>query len=547
MTPQQRRLLGYLAGRIAVLLLLLALGIVFQSRHGGFPLPLRWFFAATGCAFVFALLSALVVRARRAEQLCVRLQPAWDVVYATALVYLSGGALSPFATLYPLAIVGGAILLQRRGALVIATASSFAYGLLADLQFYGLLTPLNPFPLDEADRGALVLQLLFNLVAFYAVAVLSGYLAEELRRTGQRLEEAKAEVLDLERLQDAILQSLSSGLVALDASGREVFHNRAAEELLNRADLPLPAGAFLGGTFDLSAGDRREATFGGGTTVLGYSSSPLFDRDGRHQGSILIFQDLTRVKHLEEDLRRADRLAAVGRLAAGLAHEIRNPLASLSGSVEVLRESLSPGEDEARLFAIVLRETERLNRLVTNFLHYARPGRARQATFDLRALVEETGFFFAQGEGRHGFHLSCRIPDDLTLQGDRNQMEQLFLNLFRNSREASSGDITVEVEATRHSGGVAVTIRDDGPGMAPEVAARAFEPFFSSKEGGTGLGLATVHRIVENHEGSVELETGVQKGTTLCLRLPAQEPSPACGALGDRGDQPGRGTLSALP
>lgn len=519
-----RSLQGYLLGRAAVLAALLALANLAASQ-GRVAVPSAWLSALTAASFVVTLVSAVALRAEFLPGAVTRLQPAWDTVYVTALVYLSGGAFSPFATLYPLAIIGGAILLFRKGTLVTATAASLSYGLLVNLQLYGVLHPPGAVALSAELGSKLLPHLVSHVAAFYVLAFLAGYLAEELRRTGQRLEEARAEVLDLERLQESILRSLSSGLVALDAAGREVFHNRAAEDLLSRTGKPLRAGGILDENFDLSEGERREAIFGRGAMVLGYSSSPLFDREGRRQGNILIFQDLTDIKRLEEDLRRSDRLAAVGRLAAGLAHEIRNPLASLAGSVEILRESLCPREEEARLFAIVLRETERLNRLVTNFLHYARPGGTRHCAFDLGALVEETGFFFAQGEGRQRFGLACRIPEGMTLEGDRDQWEQLFLNLFRNSLEASPESVAVEVAATREPEGVTVTVRDNGPGMASEVAARAFEPFFSSREGGTGLGLATVHRIVENHSGTVELDAGLGRGTTLRIRLPATEPS----------------------
>lgn len=511
---------GYLAGRSAVLLALLVLAALLQGRTGS-EVPFAWFFGVTAAAFAFTLASALPLRRGPWPPAWAKAQPAWDVAYATALVYLTGGAFSPFAGLYALAIIGGAILLYRRGALVVATASSLAYGCLVDLQHYGLLRPLNPFPLPEVSGEKFAFQLVFNLIAFYAVAALSGYLAEELRRTGERLEVAEAEVLDLEHLRAAILQSLGSGLIALDRGGRELFHNRSAEELLARAGVRLEERMDLASVFDLAGSGRSEARLLDGQLVFGYAVSPLADRDGRPQGSLLIFQDLTQVKHLEEELRRSDRLAAVGRLAAGLAHEVRNPLASLSGSVEVLRHSRRPEGEEGALFEIVLRETERLNRLVTNFLHYARPGRADRGVFPLHDLVAETAFFFCQGEGKHGFLLENEVPAGLTMAADRGQIEQLLLNLFRNSVEAGGEPVTVRVTAAQADGWLQLAVSDDGPGMPPERAERAFEPFFTSKSGGTGLGLATVHRIVENHGGSVALETAPGRGATFRFRFPA--------------------------
>ncbi len=519
--PSSRRFQGYLAGRTAVLAALLALGALFQARLQGFSLPFTWFFGLTALSFAFTAASAAGLRrGRRPSPAWLKVQPAWDVGYATVLVFLSGGAFSPFASLYPLAITGAAIVLHRKGALVTATASSAAYGLLVGLQAGGFLHPLNPFPLPETAGGKILLQLGFNLLAFYAVAILSGYLAEELRRADQSLQQARDEVLHLEYLKDAILQSLGSGLVALDRSGRVLFHNRWAEELLARAGHRLAAGEDLTRLFDVTGGVRNEVSFQDGELVVGYSVSPLQDPDGTPQGHILIFQDLTEVKRLEAELGRADRLAAVGRLAAGLAHEVRNPLASLSGSVEMLRHSLEPSGESADLFDIVLRETERLNRLVTNFLLYARPGRVQPSGVVLKDLVDQTGFFFAHGEGRTGFSLDNQVPGDLALRADPDQLEQVFLNLFRNSREAAPAGVTVTVDAVRRDGEIQVTYRDDGPGMDPTEAERAFEPFFSRKEGGTGLGLATIHRIVQNHAGTVSLETLPGAGVTFRLRFP---------------------------
>ena len=520
--PGSRRYQGYLAGRFAVLGVLLAVAAAFQARQGGSPVPFSWFFGLTGVAFGVTLLSLAPLRLGRSLATWARMQPAWDVVYATGLVFLSGGAFSPFITLYPLVIVGAALLLQRRGALVAATASGLAYGLLVDLQYYGWIRPLSPFPLPDVDAGSLLFQLALGLLGFYAVAFLAGHLAEELRRTGERLEVAEAEVLDLEHLKDLILESLGSGLAAVDFRGQVLFHNRSAQHLLARAGVPLEPEADLSRVFDLGGGDRNEVALAGGM-VLGYSVSPLTDRTGRRIGSLLIFQDLTRVKRMEEALRRADRLAAVGRLAAGLAHEIRNPLGSLAGSVEVLRQTLSPQGDDAALFDIVLRETQRLNRLVTNFLHYARPSRSSLQELRLRDLVAEVGFFFAQGEGSMGFRLENRVPEGWMLRADRSQMEQLLLNLFRNSVEAAPEGVVVTVDAGEAPEGPWLRVSDDGPGMSPETAARAFEPFQSGKPGGTGLGLATVHRIAENHGAAVELDTEPGRGVRLTFRFPPVE------------------------
>jgi len=516
----ESQLRGYLAGRTVVLIAILLLAVIFHARRSGLPASSDWLFILTAASFAFSLISSILLRAALIKPFIFRIQPAWDVAYASALVFVSGGAFSPFATLYPLAIIGAAILFSRRASLVVASASSLAYGILVDLQFYDILRPINPFPLPDVAPSKVPFQLLFNIVAFYAVAFLAGHLAEELRRTGVRLEEAKAEVLDLEHLKESILLSLTSGLVALDSQGREVFHNRAAEELLTRTGLALRTGIKLDDSFDLGGGDRKEVFFEKSGVLLGYTVSTLCNRDGDPKGNILIFQDLTQVRMLEEDLRRADRLAAVGRLAAGLAHEIRNPLASLSGSTEVLRQSFAPDKENIDLFNIILRETERLNHLVTNFLHYARPEKRENTKVNLKEMIFETAFFFSQGEGKGRFILDNLVSDKIFIMADRGQLEQLFLNLFRNSIEAASDDLIITVEAYIEDDFIRLEIRDNGPGMPNSVAKRAFEPFFTRKSGGTGLGLATVHRIVKNHGGSVSLDTAPGKGTAFTLKFP---------------------------
>lgn len=520
-SASSRRLQGYLAGRCAVLCTVIALATAFWVRRGEFPLAPEWFFGLTAGAFGFTLASAAVLRRRWHIEGLARVQPLWDTAYATGLVYISGGALSPLASLYQLVVIGGAILFSRSGAVLLAGACSVAYGLLVDLQFYGVLGPPNALPIGVPGGSDLVLHLLFTIASLFAVALLTGFLAEELRRAGRRLAQVEAEFLDLEHLKDSILRSLPSGLVALDEEDRELFHNRAAEELLLRAGVRLDSRKLLEDVFERGEGGRKEVVLEGGKVVLGYTVSPLFNREGQARGNILIFQDLTQVKRLENELRRADRLAAVGRLAAGLAHEIRNPLASLSGSVEVLGQNLNPAGEDGELFRIVLRETARLNRLVTDFLHYARPDRGRRSEVELRSLVDEVAFFFLQGEGKEGFQLTNLIPGGTTMTADRGQLEQLFLNLFRNSVEACADGIKVTVDARQEqAGAVSLLVRDDGPGLSREVSARAFEPFYSTKQNGTGLGLATVHRIVENHGGSVRLESEAGQGTSFHFSFP---------------------------
>ena len=514
---KDRLLTGYLLGRLALLTVLMPLAAYFMVQLGNVDhVSFRLFFLMTGAAFIFSLATAVVVRTGRKPRLLIAAQPAWDIVYTTLLTYFSGGWFSPFVFLYLLGIIGAAILLTRKGALGAATLSAFFYSLLAILQMENLVVPLNPFLVDLPTGPTFISRLAFHIIAFYAVALLAGYLTEELKRTGESLTLAKREILDLEHLQAAILRSMGSGLMAVDLEGKVMFLNQAGEALLRKAGMSPEEHA---GLFSDQRADRLEATIG--RMVIGYSVVQLLSRNGLRLGRIISFQDLTEIRKLAEELARADRMAAVGRLAAGLAHEIRNPLASLSGSAQMLESSFEVKTDEqSLLFSLILKETERLNNLVIDFLGYARPGELRATSFPLRDFVEELGYFIRQGEGREKFELANEIPSELTVEADRDKLQSLFLNLFRNSIEAGGEAVRVAVEARVCPDRIEITVADNGPGFSPEYAARAFEPFVSGKEGGTGLGLATVHRIVVEHGGSIELENRPGEGAVFRLRLP---------------------------
>lgn len=517
---EKSQLGGYLIGRAVTLAVIIPLVAVAMFRQGGTDdSSVSLFFLFSGLSFGVSLATALFARKYGSRGFITAVQPVWDIAYCTGVVYVSGGVFSPFVFLYLLAIIGGATLFSRKGSLAVASQAAIFNAVLSLLQLKHVIEPLNPFLLPMDATGGIVTRLTFHTVAFYAIALLSGYLAEELRRTTIHLEKARGRILDLTHLQAAILQSMGTGLMAVDEEGRVMFLNHAAEVLLARAGYtPEEHGKI----FDLAPGDRHEVQAGPeGRIVLGYSVVPLSDREGGRIGVILTFQDLTSVRKLEEGLIRADKMAAIGRLAAGLAHEIRNPLASLSGSVQILEASVAKEEGEERaLFEIVLRETDRLSHLVTDFLGYARPGELRLATFQLKELVDQVGFFLRHGEGREGFALAVEVSETLTITADREQVESLLLNLFRNSIEASPSGVRVSVEAHLAGNMVEMTVADDGPGMSEAMAARAFEPFVSDKPGGTGLGLATVHRIAQSHGGTATFENREGSGVSFRIRLP---------------------------
>lgn len=487
------------------------------STHPSF----KYFFAATALGYAFSLISALAAKLHLPGRPTIAVQPTWDALYCTALLYISGGLFSPFVFLYMILIIGSATLFSRRGAYAVAAIAAAFYLALCTLHFHELISPLNPFRMVLDAGQGVVARVGFHVLAFFAVAALSGYLSEQLRRTGEKLVRAEDKILNLEHLQAAILQSMGSGLMAIDSQGRVMFRNQAAEGLLKRAGI---APESHGKLFSRAGGDRNEVRVGEGqeAMVIGYSVFPLADRVGRRIGSILTFQDLTAIRKLEQGFLKADQMAAVGRLAAGLAHEIRNPLASLSGSVQMLKGLGGEGAEERDiLFNIVVRETDRLNHLVTDFLGYARPAEPRMAEFKLRELVDEVGLFIRHGEGREKFAFEVDIDPEMSVVADREQLAAALLNLLRNSIESAPEGVRVTALGRLEGDFVVLEVSDDGPGISPNIAERAFEPFVSDKQGGTGLGLATVHRIMHTHGGSVAFENKASGGASFRLRFPA--------------------------
>jgi len=421
--------------------------------------------------------------------------------------------------MFSLAAVDGAILLHRRGALTAAVLAISAYLPLA-------LSGGPPYPWRTVwVHGG----------AFVATAVLAAYLAEQLRRTSQRLADREGDLATVTALHESIVQSVTSGLLTLDPAGRVTFLNRAGEQMTG-----VPLAEVLGqpastrfGAFrtDTARGETVMEEAGGGKIRLGYSSFPLVGGGQAPLGTAVIFQDLTELRAMEDRVARSERLADLGQLSAGLAHELRNPLASMMGSVELLGAA-ALGEDDRRLLEIVQREGGRLAHLLTEFLAFARPSPARREAVDLASIAAETLEAFSHDPAAAGLKLERELRP-APVRCDPDQLRQVLWNLLVNAAQALSNGGPGQPSGTIRlaclpgaSGGARLTVADDGPGMVPEVRARLFTPFFTTKPGGTGLGLATVHRVLEAHGGGVTVESEPGQGTRFTIHLPAASPEP---------------------
>jgi two-component system sensor histidine kinase PilS (NtrC family) len=462
--------------------------------------------------YLASLASAWWLRLGRPLHPLALTQIAFDVATATAVVALTGWTDSVFVFMYSLAIVNGSILLYRRGAVTALGLSLLAY--------------LGPALVQAPRLSAAPWPLLFvHAGAFAATAALASYLAELLRQTGERLAEREGDLAAITALHESIVQSVTSGLLTLDAGGRISFLNRAAEQMLGlgrRDVLGQPAERWFGPLrSDIARREIDVETPAGARLHLGYSTFPLVGRGGAALGTAVIFQDLTQLRIMEERLDRSERLADLGQLSAGLAHELRNPLASMMGSVELLR-STGLRDDDRRLLDIVLREGSRLGQLVSEFLAFARPGPLRREPVDLAVLAGQTLEAFVHDPAAAGVTLE-RALSAAPVRGDPDQLRQVLWNLLINAAQALAGrGGTIRVGCgPGPDGGADLSVVDDGPGIDPAVRERLFTPFFTTKPSGTGLGLATVHRIVDAHRGAISVASTPGHGARFTVHLPA--------------------------
>ena len=464
-----------------------------------------------------------------------------DVCIVTWLVYRTGDVESPFLALYLVIIFAACALLGRTGVSLVGALAGVLYVCVGILTMSRLLPRATGWlPYEGTELSWTQFMFSLNLVAIFAVAILSSQLAERIRRSEIQLASATRDLADYRLFNDRIIESMRSGLVTTDLLGHIITFNRAAEEITGHratdvrghkiftifGDIEKQIEAGLESIRTRTRLPRFDIgcrTADGREIHLGFSVAPLVDEADSSRGYVLTFQDLTDVMELEREVRRQERLAALGKMAAGLAHEIRNPLASMRGSVQVLASELSFSQDQSQLMQIVLRESDRLNRIVSDFLTYARPPKIERTMIELAGLLSETIALLRNSPELRPDHLiGEEYPDEpLLYQGDPNQLRQIFWNLARNAIQAmpQGGELIVTLDAKPNLD-VTIAFSDTGQGMSREQKDRLFEPFNSSS-GGTGLGMAIVYQLVRDHNGNILVESEAGKGTRIAIRLPA--------------------------
>jgi two-component system, NtrC family, sensor histidine kinase PilS len=534
----RRRLLWLIGGRAAIVTVLLGSAILTQINSPG-SLPVDPFFFVIGLTYALTAVYSMLLRHTEQRPWFVDLQLCADAMIVSALVHLTGGVASLFSTLYTLPIIAASTLRGLRGGISVGSLSAVLYAGLVAAQYLG--TPALPL-VDGAEvvqppRVALYTVGL-NVFGFIAVAGLSGYLSEKLRRVGKELEQASKEIAGLQAFSEYALNSLASGLTTTDPDGRMLGLNKAGEAILGTSAeaaigrsatkvLQLPPE--VAGMFEVRQGrpplPRLEYVFthrDGRQIELGISTAVLMTPRGE-SGFVITFQDVTEARRLEREARVQQRLAAVGEMAAGIAHEIRNPLASMSGSIQILRQELPLTEEQAQLMDIVMRESERLNDTIRSFLAYARPQRNAASRFDVRSVVTETATLLQNSTERQEEHqISVRVPSDpVWCLADHGQIRQIVWNLATNGLRAmpEGGELTLSVESG-DAGALTLAVRDEGVGIPAGELESILQPFRGGFPKGTGLGLSIVHRIVSDYGGELEVDSEPGVGTTVKVKLP---------------------------
>ncbi len=469
-----------------------------------------------------------------------------EIILETIVVYATGDLNSPFTAMYVLTIVSAALVYRLTGTLLMATIVSATLIIAVWLVHFDEPPPIVSFD-DFGDiltgKEQKVYSVFFHVLIFFLVAFISGFLAERLKQRDRQLADTSRALKKAKLETDDILRHLSSGLMTIDAHGTIMFFNKAAERILGykevevkgkpcdevfQARMPALAKCLIAGIDGRIEYPRREldVTFDNEKIIpLGLSTSVLTEEDGSIRGVIAIFSDLTEAKDLEGKVRAADRLAAVGELSACIAHEIRNPLAAISGSVEVLQKELKLANENQELMTLIVKESDRLTKMLTKFLQYARIERTAFNKVELCHLISETIEILFHHESMNPNIMLDFVSDDSIVYviGDEDLIKQILINLAANACESfdgRAGELTFEVINDAVNGIVRLYVKDNGPGIPPEVLKKIYQPFFSTKENGTGLGLSIVHRIAETLgiELSVKSKLGVGTAFEICFK-----------------------------
>jgi len=504
---------------------------------------LRPVFLLAAASYGMVLLYALLDRWLHGRRRFILLQLIGDVLVVTMFVQITGGLDSPMSFLYLLPISVASTVLYRSGALIMAGVAFAAYtGLILFGAALSVVGGAAAAPFDH-DPGRVTYFLVAHLVAMIAVALLSAYLSERLRSQGRELDERRGAVARLQALNENIVESINSGLITSTLDGGINFINRGGTEIIGfeQADIE---GRSIEAVLQVGDGflheirrrllaerrfrfERWFETEKGRRIFLGVAVSNLYDKIGRPLGYIFIFQDLTEIQALEQEVRLSERMAALGEMSAGMAHELRNPLAAISGAVQYLKGDMRPQGETLELMDIILRESDRLDCAIRDFLTFTRPGSFAPESIDVVRLLQDSLKLLRKSrEFEEPHRITSRFEEPRMLcEVDPNRMKQIFWNLATNALRAmpDGGTLSIDVGWVAAGERIQFSFSDNGVGMDERQQRQYFQPFSSSFPQGTGLGAAIVYRLVEEHGGRVHLESDLGIGTCVRIELPLRQ------------------------
>ena len=485
--------------------------------------------------YLFTIISAALLGRIDNIHRFASLQIAFDILLISCLVFFSGTSQSLFTVVYFLPIIAGSFMLFHRGALLMAALCTMAFGgllLLEYIQFDFNLLAMGPRPAASLERLLNIFSI--NGLSFFFVAGLGAALARRLYRAEAALSRTTYSFDRLNILYKQIFDNIASGIVTVNEERVITSFNRAAEinsgyqaeEAIGRPVNEIFPEIKSDGNLEATIRAEREITRKNGEKIpLGYSWSRLHGTNPEEKNYILSLRDLSRIREMEARIRQSEKMAAVGEMAAGIAHEFRNPLAAISGSAQLLSRRLQGQPDQANLLAIITRECDRLETAIRNFLLFSRPATPNQEWVNLNELCEESTTLLSQTPTCSAdHHLTCSVPANIEVWADREQLRQVLINLLSNACQAMPAGGTVECsarsEVNQSRSGISIIIRDNGKGMTPHVQAKIFNPYFTTRQEGTGLGLAIAHQIITGHGGQITVQSIVDRGTTFTIYLP---------------------------